>query len=185
MFEIENLKLLKTKYVLPPLSGPLLSLIPYFLKYSPPFLPIIITPLVSMFYIIVAFNNRFKISQQLIKRARNALILLVCVIIAYFLFIDMTTITDPRGEKRFQLGFNGFDFSLTKEGREWKKDNPTKSMEDWMKSFGAFKKGGPQLIWKPATIYLAGTILSIAYILAFVFLTYVLGIMVILKSVKE
>jgi len=169
-----------------PGSGVLFPIVLYILKFSPPFLsplPVIVAPLSSILLIIIVFNHYSQKVRQLRKKVFIFFVLLMLTLLIFLLLFNMCTVVDPWGESRFQIGFDSFDWSLTERGLKWKKENPTQSIEDWMLSFGAFREGGPHIIWTPTSIYAAGFTLNIVYILFFVCWTYFWAVAMIYFSI--
>jgi hypothetical protein len=159
--------------------GVLVPAFSFFTMHDPPFMEEsgLLTAAIAAATIFIVYYQGRKTNEahdgmpQLVKLARNVLIVSLVLLIIYLVLLRLCTVTDPRGESRFQIGFGRIDWSLTDDGRNWKAENPTATVEDWMSAARAFRPGGPELIWKPWTIYVSGVLMIITYILTFVLWT--------------
>ena len=107
-----------------------------------------------------------------VRLARRLLILTAIAFVAYLFVLQATTLSDSRGEQRFQIGFGRAGWSLTPEGRAWKAGHPTQTIEEWMLSFGAFRPGGSTLIWEEWSIWTAGFTGVVLYLGTFLMWTF-------------
>jgi hypothetical protein len=107
----------------------------------------------------------------------------VVAIVAYFIGRTYWTIGPPPGRLeegvRYQIGFHLAPWSLTSEAAD-KLDSlsvASRTPGDLMLAFGAYKDGGPQLIWKPWTIVVAGSMLVALYLVAFLFWAFAVSML--------
>lgn len=107
-------------------------------------------------------------------RSRTGLIAVGAAIVlglAYAGLLNWVTVPAPAETgvaQRFQIGFGLSDFSLTDDARRLLKASPADTtIEDLMLMKGAFRPGGPQLLWKPWTITAAWLLLSTVFLLAY------------------
>jgi hypothetical protein len=100
-----------------------------------------------------------------------AVIVAVSLAIIYSALLDWTTVSAPPEsgiEQRFQIGFGLTPFSLTQEGIKLVQSSPdTATPENLMLTVGAFRPGGPGLIWKSWTITAAWLLLSCVFLFAY------------------
>lgn len=153
----------------------------YFTALDPPLLPAagVITSALGAATIFVAFYYRPKKPRgtsklpTLVKLGRNYILASLFILIAYLILTQLCTVLEPQKQKvRFQIGFGRADWTLTEEGRRVKAALPGEPVTRWMLSKGAFKRGGPETIWKPWSIYLAGGLMVASFFLMFGFWTF-------------
>lgn len=114
-------------------------------------------------------NSRLPI---LVKLSIKAFLGFVILLVIYLVLLQWCTVVDPQTEKiRFQIGFGMADWSLTEKGHQWKAAHPDQNIQDWMLRMGAFRDKGPEIIWKPWTIYLSGSLMVLTFISTFVLWT--------------
>jgi len=99
--------------------------------------------------------------------ARRMFFLSLLSLLMYLLLLRWCTVTDPRGENRFQTGFGIADWSLTADGLKLKQEYPGVTRIDLMLLKGAFRDGGPELIWSSWSIYTSGILMTVAYLSTF------------------
>jgi hypothetical protein len=152
----------------------------FFTTYSPPFFPgiSILTGVLSaaMIYITSTYNppteTRARSFEKLIRFSMLFLITAFILLSIYVILLRFCTVLEPQSyEQRFQVGFYKFDFSLTEVGLNLKHKTPSAPIEDWILSEGAFRPGGPEIIWRPWSITIAGLLLVFIYMLGFVLWT--------------
>jgi hypothetical protein len=107
-------------------------------------------------------------------RSRTGLVAIgasVLLGLAYAGLLNWVTVPAPAEtgvDQRLQIGFGLSDFSLTDSAKALLKvAHGEMTPEDLMLQIGAFKPGGPQLLWKPWTITLAWTLLSGVFLAAY------------------
>ena len=160
--------------------GALIPGLAYFTQWTPPLLKeasLFTAALAAAVVIITYFykprNRRSKkLLPTSIKLAMKIFLVTFVCLILYITCFRLCTVEDPRGESRYQIGFGKFDWSLTDEGRQWKKNNPTQSTKDWLLSAAAFKDDGPELFWQPWSIILAGVLMIVLFMLTFLSWTF-------------
>lgn len=153
--------------------GVLIPGIYYFFKLSPPLLEesnLIISALALATIVIIYFYNPKGVKAKrhlplLVKKAVKMLIFSLGAFLVYLILFQVCTVEDPRAEKRFQIGFGKLEWSLTEEGRLWKANNPTQTVQQWLLSAAAFRPDGPELFWKPWSIYVSGVLMIVIYML--------------------
>jgi len=88
------------------------------------------------------------------------------------LLLRYCTVLEPQSYKeRFQVGFWKCDRSLTEVGLHLKRNIPSATLVDWMLIEGAFRPGGPEIIWNPWSIINAGILALLTYMAGFVLWT--------------
>jgi len=108
---------------------------------------------------------------KIIKMGKNSFIITFLLLLTYLVFLQFCTVLEPQSyEKRFQIGFWKFNWSLTKDGQKLKEKYPDVPLQDWMKKMAAFSPEGPQKIWKEWSISLAGIFLIILFLLIIFFI---------------
>ena len=147
----------------------------WFISLSPPLFPqigIIASALgFAIIFTIYAYSPKPNAGRlpQLVKMGFACIIGALCLIIIYLLFLRCSTVLDPQSEEvRFQIGFGKQDWSLTEVGLEYKKKIlPGESVVMWMQAEAAFFRQGPEKLWKPWSILLAGTLMIVIFVFAF------------------
>lgn len=146
----------------------------YFTSYAPPFLDwsSLLAAACAAAIIIITYYWPLldEAGQRLpsaVRLARNVFVASVFLLIVYMILLRLCTVVDPTGNSRFQIGFGRMDWSLTADGQAWKAEHPTQTAEEWMLSAGAFKPGGPELIWKTWTVYTSGILMVLIFVSAF------------------
>ena len=148
----------------------------YFTKYAPPFGEIaFLTAAIATATVFIAFYYPPRPSSDppprlppLIRVALGALLVSIVLLVLYPALIDVCTVQIPGTDKRIQIGFDKFDWSLTEYGKLVKARNPTALPQEWL-SDESFKTGVAKLFWKTWSIYLSGFVTVIVFILTFVF----------------
>lgn len=173
------------------------SLIPgigLFTDYSPPLIPDgkVFSVAVSMAIICGCFLLAPRITvasvrlpQKMTRKAWGLIGVAVVLYVVYASFLGYCTVLEPQNySQRFQIGFGKSDWSLTPEGVELKYGNPSATLEDWMMMEGAFRQGGPDIIWKTWTINAAGFLLVMIYLVSFVLWTLGFSNLAVIMSKK-
>jgi len=164
----------------------------YFVAVAPPLLPRVglLLPLVCGALAIIAFKHRSSgrgspvagESREVVA-ARRCLALALVAIVLYALLLQWCSVVDPQNERaRFQIGFGMTDWSLTPLGLSLKSKYPLFTARDMLLAVAGFHDGGAELLWKVWTVYLAGLLLIVSYLVAFVF--WVLGFGFLAKQVS-
>jgi len=152
----------------------------FFTTYPPPIFPgiSILTSVLAaaIIYITWTYNPRTQASarslEKLVRLAILWLLLAFVFLTIYVLLIRYCTVFEPQEyEQRFQVGFCKFDWSLTEVGLKLKHKMPLAPLEDWLLTEGAFRSGGPELIWTSWSIATAGSLLVFTYMAGFVLWT--------------
>jgi hypothetical protein len=102
--------------------------------------------------------------------AIGALALSVAILVLYLGLLKVCTATGaPEGGSphRFQIGFGKWENGLTQEGKAVRRASPSGAVEQWMLDDGLFSEDGPRVLWKTWTIYTAGTVLALSFVLVF------------------
>lgn len=151
----------------------------YFTKYAPPFGEI--TLLTAAFAAATVFITYYYTPQKsiestqklppLIKMALKALVISVALLIVYPILIDLCTVEIPGTNKRIQIGFDKFDWSLTEYGKKIKAQDPTAIPQEWL-SDESFRSGVAKLFWQTWSIYLSGVLTIVVFIFAFILWTF-------------
>ena len=69
----------------------------------------------------------------------------------------------------YQIGFGRADFSLSEPGLKIKQGKPTATKQELLLRGPGFRRGGPHIVWRSWSIYLAGSLLIVLYIATFLF----------------
>jgi multisubunit Na+/H+ antiporter MnhB subunit len=161
-------------------TGTLVPGYAFFTTYPPPIFPgiSILTSVLSAAIIYITFtynpktpsgDKRFK---RLIRWAAFSIVMVFGCLLVYVLLLRYCTVLDPQNySQRFQIGFWKFDWSLTEAGLTLKRNIPLAPLEDWMMREGAFRQGGPEIIWQAWSVVTAGCILVFTYMAGFVLWT--------------
>lgn len=154
----------------------------YFTSLDPPLLPGagVLTSAVGAATILVGLYYEPKKQARagsrlptLVRLGRNYIVASLLILIAYLILLQMCTVLEPQRQKvRFQLGFGRADWTMTEEGRRVKATLPDEPVQRWMMSKGAFRRGGPEILWAPWSIYLAGGLMVATFFLMFGFWTF-------------
>ena len=150
----------------------------YFTPYVPPLIPEIVFVVAVMSGICIYFvlaikpKNKETDTSYWLFHGVVSLSMGIFLIVVYFLLLDLTTVVDPQSSgSRYQIGFRKADFSLTASGIKIKEQFPDEPIEEWIIKAAAFREGGPEILWKTWTIYVAGVILILCYICCFILWT--------------
>ncbi len=107
-------------------------------------------------------------------RSRTGLVAIsgaIVLALTYAGLLGWVTVSAPQETgvaQRFQIGFGLSSFSLTEEAKVLLQATPGGATpEDLMLMKGAFRPGGPQLLWKSWTITLAWSLLTAVFLLAY------------------
>jgi hypothetical protein len=101
----------------------------------------------------------------------SAVLVAVILAIVYTAMLNWTTVLAPPetgNAQRFQIGFGLAPFSLTPEGSRLVQESPDRVTPEYlMLATGAFRPGGPEVVWKPWTITAAWLLLSCIFLLSY------------------
>lgn len=174
----QYLKSLKSLTGLLVSAGVLVPALAYFTILSPPLLQesSLFTAAIAVATLLAVFQYRFRNEHltaregfsPLSRRAVHLLLGALATFIGYILLLRISTVVDPQGQQRWQIGFYKLQWSLTAAGREKAPELP---IEDWMLSGAYFRDGGPEVLWTPFSIYLAGILLILLFTTTFVLWT--------------
>jgi hypothetical protein len=162
-------------------AGTLVPGYTFFTTYPPPIFPgiSILTGVLSFAVIYLALTYKPEMGygdkrfEDLILWVALSLTMSFIFLSVYVLLLRYCTVLEPQHySQRFQLGFWKFNWSLTEEGLKLKQHVPFAPLEDWMMSEGAFRQGGPEIIWKAWSIATAGYALVFTYMAGFVLWTF-------------
>jgi hypothetical protein len=156
--------------------GTLIPAYAYFTQYAPPLLGAsgLLTAALAAVTVLCAYY--YKPSREtvengvppIIELARNLLILSVALLIVYLILFRVCTVLEPRnGDFRWQIGFDRSDWSLTESGKSLKQAHPNISMRDFLLWGRVYEEGRIEIYWKTWTIYLAGTLMIIIFMVTF------------------
>jgi hypothetical protein len=116
----------------------------------------------------------------LVRARRFIIAALVCAGL-YGLIFDFTTVGVPeeRGESvtKYQIGFGMSDFSLTAEAKSKRDMLDLRTSQDLMLAMGGFSEGGRQKIWKEWSIAMAGALLMLLFLAAFLLWAHGIGLL--------
>lgn len=161
-------------------AGTLVPGYAFFTTYPPPIFPgiSILTSFLSaaVIFIVITFSPKTpfgkKVYEHLIRWAALSIVIAFCCLVAYVVLLRYCTVLEPQNYlQRFQVGFGKFDWCLTEAGLNVKHDIPLAPLEDWMLREGAFRQGGPEIIWQPWSVVAAGCTLVLTYMAGFVLWT--------------
>lgn len=161
--------------------GTLIPAIAYFTNYSPPLLAesSLLTSAISAATVIFAYyysppKKAYRKSlPYIIRLSRSLLVVSFTLLVIYLLLLRTFTVLEPREEKiRFQIGFARYDWGLTEEGRKLKNAHPNSSMQEFMLYGRAYSNDRIEIFWKTWSVYLAGTLLILVFLLTFVLWTF-------------
>jgi hypothetical protein len=151
----------------------------YFTNLTPPLFYEIgwITSFIAGFVAIVIYyydpkrRKKQKSLPFLIKRAILLLTLSVGLIIGYSILFSLCTVTIVGSNKKIQIGFGKYEWSLTDYGKEKKRTDPLSTPDQWIME-ETFYKGVAFACWKPWTIYLSGIAMIAIFLFMFIFWTW-------------
>ncbi|MDT4965913.1 MAG: hypothetical protein QOJ64_650 [Acidobacteriota bacterium] len=160
--------------------GVLVPLLSYFLTYSPPLLEesslltagIAIAVIVITYYYKPPRNAGSGRLPPLVRLATKVLITSCALLILYIVLLQLCTVRDPPGRYRYQIGFSNYEWTLTDYGRGLMKENPEFTVRDLMNFDALYYERGPELTWKPWTIYFSGVLMIATFLLSFVLWTF-------------
>lgn len=93
----------------------------------------------------------------------------VVALLCFIFLLRLTTVREPqKSETRYQIGFGTAEWNLTELGQKMKRSRPNDTVVAWMEMNGAFSDDGPEKLWQPWAISLAGVSLVALYLLIFV-----------------
>lgn len=161
-------------------AGTLVPGYAFFTTYPPPIFPgiTILTSVLSAAVIYITFTLNPQTAsgkgryEHLVRWAALSLLMAFVCLTAYILLLRYCTVLEPQIYlQRFQVGFWKFGWSLTEVGLNLKRNIPFAPLEDWMLREGAFRQGGPEIIWQAWSVATAGCALVLAYMAGFVLWT--------------
>jgi hypothetical protein len=117
---------------------------------------------------LLRFSKR-QASPDCIRRGTRSVAAAIILAIAYGFFFSYVTVGPPapRTEHvRYQVGFGLSRFSLTEPAVGITRDHPDYTKEDLMLAFGAYA-GATSRIWKTWSIFAAGGLLSVLFVLTY------------------
>lgn len=163
-------------------GGSLVPGISMFYAYAPPIIPNgnIFVGALSIAIICIVFlfapritKSSIKIPKKKAKKAGLCIFSAIILFIVYMWLLNYCTVLEPQNySERFQVGFGKHDWSLTQAGLELKHEFPLAPLKDWMMTEGAFRQGGPDIIWKSWSVIAAGSLLACIYIISFSLWTF-------------
>jgi len=150
----------------------------YFTTYPPPIFPgiTLITGALSAFIVYCILTSvspdiaheRKRYTQRIVRWAIVSVAIALICLTVYAVLLRYCTVIEPQGySHRFQVGFWKYNWCLTEAGLSLKRAVPLAPLEDWMLVEGAFREGGPEIIWQAWSIMTAGILLAFAYFAAF------------------
>lgn len=149
-------------------------------EHSPPLFPLaaLLTGSAGVFILVWGYRSKFDI-QVIPKRAVIIIMLAIASVVGYEVGLRFLTVLPPveRGRDREQIGFHMAAWSLTDYATEQLTTlNADPEIEvttplDAMMALGGYKDG-PEIIWKPWTIILAGLVLLVLFAAGFALWTY-------------
>lgn len=166
----------------------------YFTSYAPPLLneSSLLTAALAFATVIITYHyeppQRYSRNNKLpplVKLAKNVLIVSVVLLIVYLVLLRICTTVDRRDNKRYQIGFYKYEWSLTDEGVDVKTLHPNETPQDWMMDDALFRPGGPNVIWKSETIILSGIIMIVIFMCTFVLWTFGWALLAKQKTIGE
>jgi hypothetical protein len=161
-------------------AGTLVPGYAFFTTYPPPIFPgiTILTSVLSAAVMYIAFMLSIRTTsgkghyRDLVRWAALALLMAFVCLTAYVLLLRYCTVLEPQNYlQRFQVGFWKFDWCLTEVGLNLKRTIPLAPLEDWMMREGAYRQGGPEIIWQAWSVITAGCSLVLTYMAGFVLWT--------------
>ena len=139
----------------------------YFKNYVPPLFPGI-TILVAALPLAIWFL----VWRGSIRRhaALAQLIIAGVLLFIYALLLQFTTLT-PAGnpKQRVQIGFGTVNWTLTQAGNDWMSAHPSSTAFDLADSDAAFVQQRVYKLWQTWSVYCAGALLILFYVLGFIF----------------
>ena len=157
-------------------GGTLVPAFGYFTSYPPPLFPgiSVITAALAAAIIYVVYAHVFRHTRhrlyRLLQQSCVFLVVALVLLVLYALLLGHCTVVAPQNDgTRFQIGFAKCDWSLTELGLTYKSStHGSKPVTAWMLAEAAFQPGGTERLWKSWSISVAGIIMIITYLAAFV-----------------
>ena len=151
----------------------------YFANLTPPLFYEIgwITSFIAAFVAIVIYyytpqKTRKHVSLPfLIRKAILFLSLSIVLVIGYSILFSLCTVTITGSNKKIQIGFGKYEWSLTDYGKEKKRTDPMSTPDQWIME-ETFYKGVAFNYWKPWTVYLSGVLMIAIFLFTFIFWTW-------------
>jgi len=149
----------------------------FFSSFPPPFLPSIslISAALSGAILVIAVAWKPKADGQnqtlprIVKQGKRFLSLSVPLLIGYILLLQFTTVPMPtQPSTRLQIGFGMLDWTLTEAAKDWKSSNPSLTVAQMIKNEAAFTQDRIGILWQTWSIYIAGFLLIVLYLSAFI-----------------
>lgn len=141
----------------------------FFSSYPPPLFPGITWITAGVAALLMAtLRGRDPRSEGSVKRVWWLGAVAVVSLVVYILALQYTTVTvPPRHSARLQIGFGTAAFGLTEIGTGWTHDRPYISPESMLANEAAFSQDGVYRIWKQWSVFLAGGMLIVLYLVGF------------------
>lgn len=151
----------------------------YFTSFAPPFGEIalltaafaVATIFITYYYSPSESNESPHRLPPIIRLAMKVLIASFLLLILYLIALDMCSVQIAGTNKRVQIGFDRFDWSLTEYGKQTRNADANAQPKDWIAEEG-FKGGVAKLFWQPWSIYLSGALLILLFTITFVLWTF-------------
>lgn len=150
----------------------------FFTSFPPPLFPGIslITAALSAAVLVIVIAWRPKADDRLdgmppvVRLGGRFIGSAVLLLILYILLLQFTTIETSSG-KRLQIGFGQASWSLTEAGRDWIKAQPTITVGQMVADEAASNQDRISILWTARSIYLAGVLLVVLFVLCFLIWT--------------
>jgi hypothetical protein len=160
--------------------------ISFFLGLAPPDFRVIalLTSGGTIALFLWVFNKREALQQYVVKGVRFVAIAIILAALYGILFQYLTvgTPVSRGGDERFQIGLGMWSISLTDNARTVAQEQHLDTPEELMLAFGGYEQGGRSRIWKGWSIVAASLILSVVFVISFVFWTS--GLAYLARSLK-
>ena len=147
----------------------------FFQKLVPPLFPEIglITACLGAATVFIVYSRRPRKqsgAQQRRLTTRGTVLLASSVLLlaAFLLTLRAWTVQDPQQGTTYQIGYRTAEWTLTTAGLTDLKNKPSATPEDLMLMEAAFYPGGPAKIWVSWSIYTAGLLVLLFYLLGFI-----------------
>lgn len=153
------------------------AFVPFLLDYkflTPPFLLPVpwLVPALALISVLGVYHYRFREDKSRLRMPRlvrfgiRSLSISLGTLVLYLIILPLTTSVDPLEQRRYQIGFWKFGWSLTDFARKYK--DPTETIRRWMLEGGYYHPDGPGQLWTMTSIIGAGLLLTVLFVLAFV-----------------
>jgi hypothetical protein len=165
----------------------------YFTKYAPPYFPGITllttafataTVVITYYYSPSLAKSSTRTLPPILKSAIKAFVASILLLFVYTILLDLCTVVVPGTTQRMQIGFGRFDWSLTAYGQQVKTTKPLAPPQQWLWD-ESFETDAPKLIWASWTIHLAGILMTLVFMFAFVLWTFAWSLIAKQKAIKK